>query len=255
MKVSLIFLVLFSTLAVAQPPPTPTPPAKPQSAEAGELASIDFDSIIGGPLVATINAHMQGAYKTLLYIQALLPRPDGAADSVNPKKDSTGKTVGMVDFPFRTSYKADDKAHGLTKNGEIGFVISVPQIAIVPIPYLAIDLFELNFNVKLSTVSTVSIEKSNEESGKMSADMSIGFGMFKATAHMEGAFTHKTTEKSGSETKREYSLSIRVVAKEPPMPAGLAKILEIYEQGVQKAQGTLDAILASQTTSSTTGGT
>ena len=68
--------------------------------------------------------------RTLEYIQALIP--------------DASKGTNMISFPFRADYTSKGQSPDGAKASDVnsGFTITVPTLAVVPIPYLAIDLFE-----------------------------------------------------------------------------------------------------------------
>jgi len=94
--------------------------------------------------------------------------------------------------------------------------IIVPLLAIVPIPYIAIDTITIDFTAKIDASSSTYSEEadSSEASFKGSADIKVGWGIFSAKVHMEGGYSSKKSSKATAESK--YSVEYGHLQK--PLP-------------------------------------
>src|SRR5690242_7499882 len=66
------------------------------SEPARELSSIDFQSMLGGPLIAVVNAQAQAAMSSVNFIKAVGFKPGDASD---PTKPQTGDPI-YVSFKY-----------------------------------------------------------------------------------------------------------------------------------------------------------
>ena len=100
-------------------------------AATSSLQSLPFGNIIGGPLVACVEAQAQAARTSWEFIQ-----------NVGLYADGEEKKTVNVSFQF-------------IKDGRMA-QITVPLLTIVPIPYIAINSIDINFkaNISASAAST-----------------------------------------------------------------------------------------------------
>lgn len=113
-------------------------------AATSSLQSLPFGNIIGGPLVACVEAQAQAARTSWEFIQ-----------NVGLYADGEEKKTVNVSFQF-------------IKDGRMA-QITVPLLTIVPIPYIAINSIDINFKANISA-SAASTETENSSS---SVDTSV----------------------------------------------------------------------------------
>lgn len=200
----------------------PVDPAPSQIAT-NALQSIPFSAMIGGPLKSAIEAQAMAAQTSWNFIQQVGLQTDKA----------TGETKAVtVTFQYQ-------------KNGQMVNLI-VPLLAIVPIPYIAIDTITIDFMAKIDASSSTYSEQSSssEKSGKLSGSMKIGWGIFSATVNFSGGISSKSSSKATEESKYsvEYTINIHVEAGQDSMPAGLATVLNMLNSAISEAdpKGTLE---------------
>jgi len=189
-------LVLFALVAVACAQDFP-----------GELASIDFEGIIGAPLSAAIEAQASSAITTLDFINNLGFTEQGAGKKKKPT---------MVEF-FYTK---------LDENGTHTFKMKLPFLLMLPIPYIEVRDVTVEFNVKLSSVQKTESSTAHEWNSKVSASF---WGGYKMSATYSGQYQ---SAQSG-EVKKDYALDIKVQAGQAELPKGTARILDIFESVVR----------------------
>lgn len=188
----------------------------PSTVATNALQSIPFSAMIGGPLDAAIKAQALAAQTSWEFIKNVGLYTD----------QSTGETKAVsVSFQYQ-------------KDGEMVNLI-VPLLAIVPIPYIAIDTITIDFMAKIDASASTYAEQASESEGsfKGSADVSVGWGPFSAKVHMEGGYSSKSSSKATQESKYsvEYTLNIHVQAGQDSMPAGLATVLNILNSAITSA--------------------
>lgn len=166
---------------------------------AAELGSIDFATIIGGPLDACVKAQANAAISTVSFIKEV-------------GFDENKKLI-MVDFSYN---KKGDSSEG----DEVE--IKVPFLAILNIPSFRIESCEINFNVKLNSTYTKDVKS---EVG-MSTGVKGGWGPVKFSVDVSA----KRSSSTGIKVEKEYSLGVIVKATGDEMPAGLEKVLGLLSQ-------------------------
>lgn len=105
--------------------------------------------------------------------------------------------------------------------------IQVPILTMVPIPFIRVDSAEIDFNVKINSVSTTS----SEEKTKVDTSTSINSGWF-VKAQLNASFSNQKSNNSSEKVQKDYSLNIRVRASQDEMPAGVSRILDMLEDTI-----------------------
>ncbi len=223
-----------------------------------ELSSIDFESMIGGPLVAVINAQAQAAMSTVNFIKEvgfkkpateedaggdtttelpiyvsfkypkeLSPYEPAIGDEANPSAlppyDAGPPVVGDPAYPEgRPAYvKAKPAVYETQK-------LEVPILTILPIPFIRIDLTEIDFNAKITSVQY----RKTDTNLKISTSLEKKAGWLFGSAKFQMSTSFQRTTQQGNTVNRTYSLAIHVKAVQDEMPAGMEKILSILEGAI-----------------------
>ena len=175
------------------------------------LQNIPFASLIGGPLTAAVQAQAQAAQTTVEFIQKVGFTPE------DPSKPDGPMKVKEVTFKYSKLNDADE-----TKQ----FALTVPILAIVPIPYLRIETLDIDFSAKLNDM--VQSESSSSFSGTASLDVSWKVVKFRASA------SYKNDKSTKSSSTQDYSMSVKVHATQSEVPGGMQKILDILESVIKE---------------------
>lgn len=182
--------------------------ATPSNVATNALAALPFDSIIGGPLNACIEAQAMAAQTTWNFIQK----------------------VGLTEDPVTHERKTLNVSFMFMQNGKM-VQLNVPLLTIVPIPYIAIHSIDIAFKANISASSSSSTVDSKSESTEagVSGSASVGFGCFKASVGFNANYSSKKDSKATQDSQYsvEYTMDVAVKAGQDSMPAGLAKVLEI----------------------------
>ena len=179
-----------------------------------DLSSIPFESMIGGPLSACIDAQEHAAVSTVNFIDRVGFDPQNPGHVIN------------VDFRYRRDGK--------------DVVLSVPLLTIVPIPFISIDTVNISFKAALKSISTEAVVDSDRQNSYDSVNSKyIGINGYLGTAGVR-----KTVMKGSISTKKdsvatqnsaysiEANIDINVIAHQESMPGGLAKVLEMLNQAI-----------------------
>jgi len=178
---------------------------------AAELGSIDFATIIGGPLDACVRAQSNASISTVSFI-----------NEVGFETDSSGtKKLRMAEFKYKRSvpnpaYDPENPGSA-TPTIQQDAEIIVPFIALLNVPSFRIESCEVDFNVKLNSTYTKNV---SDEFG-INAGASGGWGPVKFKVDV----SYKRSSSTGIKVEKEYSLGVKVRATNDEMPAGLEKVL------------------------------
>jgi len=203
-----------------------------------ELNNIDFKKMIGGPLQAAVDAQVASSLATVNFIQKVgfrdVPKKNQAGEIEYQKnvdgsvmKDEQGqpipiishREVVMVDFSHQRIDIEKDADGNAKEMPAKKVAITVPLLAMLPIPALRIEYVTIDFNVKLNSVESATV------SDKLGVDASVSGGWGPVNFKVSASYQRQTT--SGVEVKKEYALNVNVKAVQDEMPAGLEKVLGI----------------------------
>lgn len=231
-----------------------------------ELSSIDFASMIGGPLSAVVQAQAMAAGTTIDFIKEVgfkkPPPPAGGGDDfgelIPGENAETGDPI-YVTFtypkeisPYLPPVEAVTGVTGVTEvrdaagnitTPEVTAVtavtaaaavpavyqdqkFSVPFLTIVPIPYLRVEETTIDFNAKINSISRVS------EKSILKSKTKVGYSAFFSPVKINTSFSYQKQSSNGTTVNRTYSLAIHVRACADELPAGMDKVLGILEDAI-----------------------
>jgi hypothetical protein len=186
-----------------------------------ELSSLNFSSIIGGALNAVVEAQAQSAKTSVDFIRNV-----GFTQTDN---GTPGDPVYVsFKYPKEIAPAADGKP-AVYQDMEL----KVPILTIMPIPFIRVANAEIDLNVKINSIS--STESSEEDKKSASVDASVGFkwGPVKGNVKINASVSHQKKTSSTDKVEKEYSLHINVKAVQDEIPAGMSRVLDILEAGIQ----------------------
>ncbi|MEO0470557.1 MAG: DUF2589 domain-containing protein [Bacteroidota bacterium] len=169
-----------------------------------ELGNIDFEDLIGGPLVAAVEAQGMAALGTIKFIQEVGFEPRSEEDDTNK--------VRTVDFSYVRTVNNED---GTTRQEKVN--INVPLLTMVNVPSFRIENVDIDFNVKLNSVFKENITNTLGIGGGVK-------GIFKVIQFKVTPSFQRTSNR-GTEVKKEYTMGVKVRATSDEIPAGLERIL------------------------------
>jgi hypothetical protein len=181
---------------------------------AAELGSIDFATIIGGPLDACVKAQSNASISTVNFI-----------NEVGFEEVEGVKKLRMAEFSYKKNvpnpeYNSEEpESTSNPKTIEQDTELKVPFIALLNVPSFRIETCEVDFNVKLKSTYTKDV---SSQFG-INAGASGGFGPVKFKVDV----SYKRSSSTGIKVEKEYSLGVKVKATNDEMPAGLEKVLSL----------------------------
>mmetsp|Transcript_5336 Transcript_5336/g.13427 ORF Transcript_5336/g.13427 Transcript_5336/m.13427 type:complete len:293 (-) Transcript_5336:58-936(-) len=213
-----------------------------------ELASLEFEKLIGGPLCAVVKAQGQAALLTVTFVKefGFTANKDGkASDPVYVEFDY--EKPGLFGMPTKTKLK-------------------VPLITMLNVPALRVEYVEVEFLAKITSTVSANVDKANftanmsSNSSSANADRSNEseysnsdaksrkwWGEYSAnskqnsswnsTASMMATTTTQMNSKEGATVSKEFSIKVKVKATNDLLPAGLEKILTILEGQMKEDSG------------------
>ncbi|WP_294304732.1 DUF2589 domain-containing protein [uncultured Chryseobacterium sp.] len=184
---------------------------------AAELGSIDFATIIGGPLDACVKAQSNASISTVNFIKEVGFETVGEEQKLRMAEFKYKKMGPNPDFDPEKPEDEDNPKQTMN-NVEI----SVPFISLLNVPTFRIETCEVDFNVKLNSTYTKDV---SDELG-IKAGASGGFGPVKFSVDV----SYKRSSATGIKVEKEYSLGVKVKATNDEMPAGLEKVLGLLAQ-------------------------
>jgi hypothetical protein len=182
-----------------------------QSSATQLLSQIPFGAIIGGPLVAGVEAQTLAANATLNYILKVLFGEDGHG--------GTGPSPVMaVTFTF--------------SRGAATAQVTVPLLTIVPIPYLLIETMDISFKAQINASSSWQTSESTHNEFNSSVNGSVGFLFNKA--NFQAGYSSKSDSSGTRDSKYsvEYTIDVNVHATGHDMPAGTLKVLNMLNDAI-----------------------
>lgn len=184
----------------------------PENANVQALNAIDFSRIIGGPLVAAVNAQASAAMVTMDFINRV-----GFSKTTD---DSGGDHLKLntVEFSYSRQVPASDATNQLQQHK-----LSVPLLTMLPIPFIRIEDMHINFNVKLHSMA-----KSSEDN-TFTENSDLKFKSVWSPVSINATTTDKNVYNRNKETNQTFTMEVDVHAVQDTMPGGLAKILSIFE--------------------------
>lgn len=188
-----------------------------------ELAALDFESMIGGPLNAVIKAQAQSAVTSVDFIKA-----------VGFDSDEDGKISGptMVTFKYKkpVAVTTGEGENQTTELVPTEHELSVPFLTMLPIPFIRVEETTIDFNAKITAVQESSATSSHGLNTELKAKAGWGWG----SASLKVNYAYKKTQSSTQKIERTYSMAVHVRAVQDELPAGTERLLGILENSIQE---------------------
>jgi hypothetical protein len=185
-----------------------------------ELAAIPFGTLIGAPLTAAIEAQAKAAMTTVEFIRAV-----GFKGASSP--GASGETLEPLNIAFQYKTGAGTAA------GDV-MTLEVPLLTIVPIPFLRIENMDIHFKASLSQSMETKDTVSTSLAGQASFSGSASFWFYKASMSASVSSKKDTSSTRDSRYAVEYTMDINVHAVQDDMPGGLAKVLNLLNESMDR---------------------
>jgi len=185
-----------------------------------ELSSLDFESMIGGPLNAVVKAQAQSAVTSVDFIKA-----------VGFESDDSGTITGptMVTFKYKRPVE-ETAADGSVSTVVKEFELTVPFLTMLPIPFIRVEETTIDFNAKITSVKKSSSTSSHGLDTELKAKAGWGWG----SASLKVNYSYQKSTSSSAKIERTYSMSVNVRAVQDELPAGTERLLGILENVIEE---------------------
>lgn len=199
-----------------------------------ELAALDFASIIGGPLIAVVNAQAAAAHVTTNFINSI------AFDPPQPGQNPTTK-LRTVSFDFTQLLSQGSSLSGMADATSI----KVPLLTLLPIPYIRVDSMTIDLNVSLHDTNKTSLSNDFTFTSTTSASESSFLGLGPSIS-FTASVTDRNTYQNEQTVDDTYSLHVTVHAVQDQMPGGMSQILGIFGNVIQSQATLIQTIISAQ---------
>jgi hypothetical protein len=176
---------------------------------ANELSAIPFGALIGGPMSAAIEAQTKSAMASVDFIRSV-----GFDENGN---------VNNVVFKFKNGPADADMMS-----------LEVPLLTILPIPFLRIETMDINFKASISQSTQTSDKTQNVVEAGATLKASASYWFVKAEMNASVSSKKDTTSSRDSRYAVEYTMDINVHAVQDDVPGGLAKVLNLLTESVDR---------------------
>jgi hypothetical protein len=211
-----------------------------------ELATIDFASMLGGPLIAAVNAQAQAAMSAVNFIKEVGFKT--IKDDQDPTATETGDPI-YVKFKYPkelTPYQpavpavpagvdaAGNPIPAVAAKPAVPAVfetqqLEVPILTMLPIPYLRIDDVTIDFKAKIDSVEFQKVDTSL----KIDAALEVKQRWPGGSAKLNVSVAYQRTTQQGETVTRTYSMDVHIKAVQDEMPGGMERILGILESAIR----------------------
>ena len=212
-----------------------------------EISSLDFASMIGGPLIAVVNAQAQAAMSTVNFIKEVgFKKPaqeqiaGGDTSTMDPiyvtfkyPKEIQPYQPAVAAIPAFAGDAANPPRPAVPAVAAVPAVwetqqLQVPILTMLPIPFIRVDLTTIDFNAKINSVEYTKTDTNL----KVDAGLEAKAGWLWGSAKLKVNTSYQRTTQQGSTVERTYSMAVHVKAVQDEMPAGMEKILNILEEAI-----------------------
>lgn len=196
-----------------------------------ELQALPLEYMLSAPLQSAIKGQALAAQTTVDFIEKVGLEEDPVTLQLK---------VRNVEFTYtkQVSNPADPAADPEIQENKL----SVPMLAIVPVPYIRIEELTVGFEFKVKETITQTSKKESSGGGSstINTETKLGGGFFSflggpsATikANVTSTFNVTTSNKSSSTQDRSARITINMKATQDQMPAGLEKVLNILNDAI-----------------------
>ncbi len=203
-----------------------------------ELSSINFGALIGGPLVAVIEAQTLAARATAdfiktvgfddknkpVYVEFKYPKEVQPYQPAVEAKDEVPATATDPAVPAVAAKAAVPAVYAEMK-------IAVPLLTILPIPFIRIEEATIDFNAKINAMET----STTSSELNIGANLEVKQRWPGGSAKLNVSCSYQKKSASGNTVERTYSMQIHVRATQDEMPAGMEKLLSILEGAIKSS--------------------
>ena len=180
----------------------------------GELGSIPYGAVIGGPLNAAVEANAEASMTAAKFIQ------DVGFEQSDDGWESEDKPIYVT---FHYKKEVVDPESG--ESSEEEFDLKIPLLLLLNIPYFEVSKVTIDFNVKLNSIEKFATSsKFNVESevkGKQ--------GWLTGNVKWRVGVSYQRQKSQSQKIERQYDQNVHVEALGVDPPEGVTRLFDILE--------------------------
>lgn len=189
----------------------------------GELGSIPYETIIGGPLNAAVEANADASMTAAKFIQ------DVGFQEADDGWESSRKPV-YVTFSYKKTVIDDESGAESTKE----FEMRVPLLLLVNIPYFEVSRVTVDFNVKLNSVQTYATSSKFDIDSEVKGKQ----GWFTGNVKWKVSASYQKQRSQSQKIERTYDQSVHVEAESVEPPTGVTRVFDVLEETITETETT-----------------
>jgi hypothetical protein len=189
----------------------------------GELGSIPYETIIGGPLNAAVEANADASMTAAKFIQ------DVGFQEADDDWESSRKPV-YVTFSYKKTVIDDESGAESTKE----FEMRVPLLLLVNIPYFEVSRVTVDFNVKLNSVQTYATSSKFDIDSEVKGKQ----GWFTGNVKWKVSASYQKQRSQSQKIERTYDQSVHVEAESVEPPTGVTRVFDVLEGTITETETT-----------------
>lgn len=189
----------------------------------GELGSIPYETIIGGPLNAAVEANADASMTAAKFIQ------DVGFQEADDGWESSRKPV-YVTFSYKKTVIDDESGAESTKE----FEMRVPLLLLVNIPYFEVSRVTVDFNVKLNSVQTYATSSKFDIDSEVKGKQ----GWFTGNVKWKVSASYQKQKSQSQKIERTYDQSVHVEAESVEPPTGVTRVFDVLEETITETETT-----------------
>lgn len=195
------------------------------------MQDLPLGDLIGGPLVAMVEAEALAAQTTAEYIERVgfsaptSPTPD-------PQAESAGSGLGELRMAHFGYQKQDESGNPRR------FEVRVPVLSLVPIPGVRIKSGRVAFTARILDVRTSDEARSGSSRSLGAEGLSPLRPLLdnRSLPRLRGGLSPRRS--SGDGTQRgSFEMDIQIAVEQMPIAPGLEKLLMVFDQAIREESG------------------
>jgi len=189
----------------------------------GELGSIPYETIIGGPLNAAVEANADASMTAAKFIQ------DVGFQEADDDWESSRRPV-YVTFSYKKTVIDDESGAESTQE----FEMRVPLLLLVNIPYFEVSRVTVDFNVKLNSVQTYATSSKFDIDSEVKGKQ----GWFTGNVKWKVSASYQKQKSQSQKIERTYDQSVHVEAESVEPPTGVTRVFDVLEETITETETT-----------------
>lgn len=178
-----------------------------------ELGSMPFNTLVGSPLVAAVDAQSHASLASAQFILNTAFETDPASGAATNQLKMVTMTIDKWDPDSLTSKKVQ---------------IKVPLLTLMNVPNIRIEEYNYDFLVKINSIDYKDTQSKFAISAGLDFRARWGWG----GASLKVATSYQKETKEGTKVTRDYQMNIKIKAVSDQLPGGTQIILDTLQKAI-----------------------